>query len=527
MARNQNLKKWLFKGIVLITILVTVAGCAGAAATNTAGTNTTVLVKRGNLVNSISATGSVSSLQSATISWQTSGKVGNVAATLGQTVKADDVLASLDPNTLSPSIIQAQSDLISAQQALADLQKPQPLQIAQAESNLATAQTNLNDLTNPTALAISQAEAAVVTAQANVTTAQNAYTTIMKGGRGTQLAIDTARADVLLAQQNVDLWQTNYDNIPGDPTNDYRKASALSNLTASQNALAHAQATLNWYIGPPDPAEVTQRTSDLNVAKAQLADAQQKLDQLKNPTQSDIDLAKAKVEDAQTALDTAKAGPTADDLLLAQNKVTLAQIEVNQAKLTAPFDGTITSVSVLPGDLVSNGKAAFTIDNMSKMLIDLSVSEIDVHQIKVGQPVSVTFDAIPNKEYAGQVSQIGMVGTLSQGSVYFDVTVQLTNVDSTVKPGMTAVANIEVAKADNVLEVPNRAIQTQGKNKFVVVISNGTEQQVPVTVGLVSDTMSEVSSPNLKEGDQVLVVIPSSTTTNNRNGGGFGGLFGR
>ncbi len=526
MSRSQVIKKWLFSGIALLTILA-LAGCAGGAATSTSATNITAVVQRGTLVNTINATGTVRPAQTATINWQTSGKVGQVSAKLGQTVKANDVLASLDPNTLSQSTIQAQIDLINAQQALANLQQPQPLQVAQAEANLATAQTNLNNLLNPTAVAIANAQAAVVTAQANETTAQNNYNYVTQGGRGTQLQIQTAQANLLLAQQALDNWQTQYNNISGDPTTDLRKASALSNLTNAQNNVQHAQDMLNWYLEPPDPATVAQRASDLAVAKATLADAQTKLDQLKNPTQSDIDLAKAQVTNAQTALDTAKAGPTADDLTVAQNKVTLAQLAVNASQLTAPFNGTITSVSVLPGDLVNNNTVAFQIDDMSKMLIDLSVLETDVHQIQVSQPVSVTFDAIPNKSYSGKVSQVGMVGTTSQGSVYFDVTVQLTNADSHVKSGMTAVADITVAQAKNVLEVPNRAVQSQGKNKYVTVIVNGAEQNVNVTVGLVSDTMSEVSSPNLKEGDQVLVVIPASTTTNRGGfgGGGFGGII--
>ena len=525
MSRFQTIRKWLFASVVILTIF-TLAGCSAAGATPS-NVNTTVVVRRGTIVNTISATGSVNSLQSATVTWQTTGKVGDVPVKLGQTVKVNDVLAALDPNTVSQSTIQANIDLINAQQALATLQEAQPLQIAQAESNLAAAQTDLNNLMNPTNLIIADAQAAVVTAQTNLTTAQNAYDS-MYGGKGDALAIQTAKANVLLAQQQVDQWQTNYDNIYADPTTDYRKASALSNLIAAKNNLDHAQAVLNWYLDPPNATELSQKTSDLNVAKAQLADAQTKLDQLKNPTQSDIDLAKAKVQDAQTALDKAKAGPTADDLAVAQNRVTLAQLAVNQSKLTAPFDGTITSVSVLPGDLVNNGKVAFQIDNMSTMQIDLSVSEIDVHQIQVSQPVSVTFDAIPNQEFSGQVSQIGMIGTLNQGSVYFNVTVQLKNQNGTIKPGMTAVANIETARAANVLEVPNRAVQSQGKNKFVTVIRNGAEQNINVTVGLVSDTLSEVSSPDLKEGDQVVVVIPTSTTTNRTGGGGFGvgGIFG-
>ncbi len=517
MSRFQSIRKWLYSGVALLTILA-LAGCAGGAATKApSAANTTVVVQQGTLTNSISATGSVRPAQTATINWQTSGKVGQVAVQLGQTVKANDVLASLDPNTLSQSTIQAQINLINAQQALANLQQPQPLQIAQAEANLATAQTNLNDLLNPTALVIANAQAAVVTAQTNLTTAQNDYDSL-NGGKGSDQAIQTARINILTAQKQVDKLQTAYDNMVNLADSDPRKMNALTNLIAAKNTLESAQSVLNWYLGGPTPAEVTQATTNLEVAKAALADAQTKLDQLKNPTQSDIDLAKAQVTNAQTALDTAKAGPTASDLTVAQSQVTLAQLAVNASQLTAPFDGTITSVRVLPGDLVSNGTVAFQIDDTSKMLVDLKVSEIDIHQVQVSQPVTVTFNAIPNKSYSGQVSQIGLVGTSSQGSVSFDVTVQITNVDNSIKSGMSVVASITVAEAKNVLEIPSQAIRTQGTNKFVTVVNNGIEQNVDVTVGLVSDTMSQVSSPNLKAGDHVLVVSQAANTSKGKAG---------
>jgi HlyD family secretion protein len=175
--------------------------------------------------------------------------------------------------------------------------------------------------------------------------------------------------------------------------------------------------------------------------------------------------------------------------------------------------------------MVAQGKNAFRIDDLSSLYVELQVSEIDMYQIQSGQPVSVTFDAIPEKVYAGKVTDIGLVGTSVAGVVTFPVTVQLTSADNAVKTGMTAVANIIIAKAENVLQVPNRAVQIKDGVKVVYVWhpSENTYYEVPVQVGLSSDTMTEISSDALKVGDEILVTTPTSSLRIGRMFGGGGG----
>lgn len=526
MFKNKPVLKWTLLGALLIALAIAVlVGCSrlpGAAGSNSSATANmqTVALLRGPLASTVGATGTVRSNQSATIPWQTSGKVGQVMVKMGEKVEADQALASLDPNTISQSIIQAQTDLINAQQALDDLYKPQPLQIAQAETNLSDAQTALDNLLHPTELALTQAQQAVVNAQGAVDDAQKAVNALYNG-RGDKQSIEQARAAYLLAQDKVDQLQDIYDRVHGDPTTDASKALALSNLYAAEKERDHALAALNWYLGSPSESEITDKESALALAQAQLADAQDTYNKLQNPTDVDIQLAQARVNDAQETLDKLKNGPTEQDITIAQNRITLAQASLNQANLIAPFTGTITAVNVMPGDMVSPGGVAFRIDDLSKLFVDLQVSEIDMPSIQMGQAVSITFDALPEKEYSGQVTGLGLVGSLDQGAVYFPVTVQMTSVDEAVKSGMTAVANIVISQVENVLQVPNRAIQSSDGEHFVYVMgADGTPQKVVVKVGLTSDTMSEVTSDQLKEGDQILVNVPA------QNSGGPSMLFG-
>lgn len=573
MAKFQYNHRLILLAITILTAIA-ITGCGIRRNSSNLTSTETVLLQRGTLTAVVGATGTLRSNQGATILWQTSGKVDKVLVKLGEKVQAGEVLATLDPASLAQNIIQAKVDLINAQNALADLQKPQPLKIAQAQkaltdaqtalddllqptalaiaqakTNLDNAQTALDNLLNPDALAIQQAEQAVIDDQKAVDDAQT-HVDGLKYPRGSNDQIKAANAAYVLAQSEVDRLQTVYDKTPGDPDVDAAKAQALSALETAKTKRDRALANLNWLSAPWSAQDTQDKTTALALAKARLADAQKTLDTLKNPTTQDIELAKARVKDAQDVLNqlnnptptdidlaqqrvvdaqdtlnTAKNGPTHDDLTIAETRITVAQATINQAQITAPFSGTITDVEVMPGDIVSPGIVAFRIDDLSTLYVELQVSEIDVYQIQVGQPVSVTFDGIPNSGYAGQVSDIGLVGTSVSGVVNFPVTVKLTKVDNAVKTGMTAVANVTVAQVDNVLEVPNRAVQTISGGKYVYVWRENQKNYVAVqvNVGLSSDTMTEISSNELNVGDKILVTVPTSFQGAGRIFGGGGG----
>jgi len=309
---------------------------------------------------------------------------------------------------------------------------------------------------------------------------------------------------------------------------DLKTLNDLKNPTADTIAVAQGQ------VKDAQDALVKLQTPtavDLALAEAQVKNAQDAFDKLKNPTAVDIELAKQKVADAQKTLDTLK-NPTADQITVAKSRVILAEATLAQARLTAPFAGTVTDVETLVGDTVSAGKAAFRIDDLSNLYVDLQISEVDIATIKVGQPATVAFDAISGKTYNGVVSKIVLAGTVSQGVVNYPVTVQITDGDASVLSGMTAGVDIITAKAENVLIVPNKALHNTGGQRTVTVLFQGQQISVPVTVGLVGTSYTEVTSTSLKEGDQVILTTSSTTTNSSTNirgfdagGGPGGGVF--
>ena len=154
--------------------------------------------------------------------------------------------------------------------------------------------------------------------------------------------------------------------------------------------------------------------------------------------------------------------------------------------------------------------------------MDIDVSEVDINRVQIGQPVDLTLDAVQGKSYQGTVSDISGVGKTTSGTVNFSVTVEITDKDEQIRPGMTVAANIAVTQLQDVLIIPNRAIRTQGTRRVVYILQNGTPTPVEITLGPSSNVDSQVISGDIKEGDPIVLNPPSQSIF--APGGGQGGF---
>ncbi|MFQ5616328.1 MAG: efflux RND transporter periplasmic adaptor subunit, partial [Anaerolineales bacterium] len=192
-------------------------------------------------------------------------------------------------------------------------------------------------------------------------------------------------------------------------------------------------------------------------------------------------------------------------------RIAAAQAALDQIDVAAPFDGIISDVIVKPGDQVSPGSVAFALDDLSRLLVDVEVSEVDINRIEAGQDVVLTFDAVLAKEYHGVVTEVALVGSTVQGVVSFKATVELLDADENVRPGMTAGVNVVVSQLENVLLVPNRAVRVQDGERVVYILDNRSPlpRPVPIDLGVSSETYSQITGGELKEGDKIVLNPPS------------------
>ena len=205
----------------------------------------------------------------------------------------------------------------------------------------------------------------------------------------------------------------------------------------------------------------------------------------------------------------------------AENSLQDAKDALANYYIYAPFNGVIASVVAKVGDSVSGTALGSIITNQK--IATISLNEVDIAKIKLGQKVTLTFDAIPELTITGEVAEIDSIGTVTQGVVNYNVKINFDVNDDRVKPGMSVSANIITDTAQDVLVVPNSAVKTQNGTSYVETFSapltgtaTGTQglpsatlpNQVGVEIGLVDDTNTEITS-GLKEGD---IVVTKTTT---------------
>ena len=231
----------------------------------------------------------------------------------------------------------------------------------------------------------------------------------------------------------------------------------------------------------------------------------------------DLALAEAKLEDAKRELERLLKGEESEAVKAARARVAAAEATLNLAKLIAPFDGAVTQANPVVGDQVAPGTIGFRVDDLSHLLVDVQVSEVDINTVAVGQNATLAFDAVLNQEYHGEVVAVGQAGDTVGGVVSFTVTVELTDADEQVKPGMTAAVSVIVEEVKGTLLVPNRAVRLVEGDRVVYILKDGVPQPVKITLGASSDTMSVLIDGDLKEGDMIVLNPPSF------NGGPFGG----
>jgi membrane fusion protein, macrolide-specific efflux system len=159
----------------------------------------------------------------------------------------------------------------------------------------------------------------------------------------------------------------------------------------------------------------------------------------------------------------------------------------------------------------------------------VAFSESDISKVKVGQPATITMDALSGVELASHVSAISTVGTTSSGVVSYDATLTLDQTDSRVKPGMSASASVIVGQAQGVT-VPNQAVSGSGSLGTVNVLRNGKTVPQQVVVGLRGASRTQIIG-GLKAGEQLVLTItlPSlgaGTSTTSGSSGTLGGRFG-
>lgn len=465
-----------------------------------------VVVQRGTLAAMVNATGTILAEKQTTLSFKNPGRVEQVSVQEGQAVRANEILARLETDDLDYGIAQAEQSLGQAGQSVA--QAEQSILLAelgadQAELGVGQAQAQLLRVQSPA----SQHD--IATAQAALESARASYRRLVDGPTAEEIQV--ARTNLDQAKAALDQAQAAYDQVADRPD----VAMLPQSLQLEQATIAYDAAKANFDLTMRRPSE-----AELAAARSSIVQAESSLAHLlEGVSDEDILIAQLQVEQAQLSLDQAQL--QVEQARLSHNQALLsydqAQLSLDQARhqlegtiLTAPHDGTITLVGIKEGEL-SGGQPAFVLTDLAVYHIDVSIDEIDIGRVTVGQVATITLDALPEETLTGHVDRIAETAQLDSGVVTYKVTIRLEPTDAPLRVGMTANVDIVTDLRESVLLVPNRFIRIdRTTGQAFVDLANGDQfQSIEIQIGLRDEFSSEVLA-GLEEGDTIVLIKESS-----------------
>ncbi len=516
----------------------------------------TAAVEKGTLVTSVSGSGQVSASNQVDIKPKVSGDVVWVGIKAGQEVGIGQALLSLDDTDAQKAVIDAELNIEETKLNLDKSIAQAPIDYESKLESLQTAKDNLEKKYEDTFNTVSNAFLdlpSVMTGIQNILFGEDlekqnrrwnvdVYRDLFDGkDRDLVVALaDIAEKDYKTSREAYDKNFTDFKVITRyseksvleellQETLDTTKAVAqaekselnlldtIVDIAKKRNQNINSlittfQSNLKSYIGTVngDLSSLLSQKSSLKDAKATITNTENVISILKinNPTginPVDLQIAKNNIKKKEVAL--------------ADLKAKLANYVIR-----APFAGIIAEVNVKKGDSGSSGTTLATLISRQK-IAEISLNEIDMAKVKVGQKVTLTFDAVEKLSISGEVAEIDTLGTVSQGVVNYAVKIVFDTQDERVKSGMSVSAAIITDARQNVLLVPNSAVKSEGDTNYVEVMTNNTPQQRTVEIGLTNDTVTEIVN-GIQEGEQVVTQITTATTntttqTTSRNTGGM------
>lgn len=533
----------IISGVVVLILIggyFAVQAFAGGTATPT---YTLAKVTRGNLVTTISGTGQIEANQQIDLKFQSSGTIRSIVASQGDTVQVGEVIATLDQRSAGAALTQARSALTSAQASYdkvingatatdvsisaATVDAARQSLIGKILETYTTADNLMRTVAykffiNPksdspqfgvnyssgntnTTFYISDSSAVIKVAQKH----SQANKTLTSWGESLQkLSLTTENIDayILEANANIAFYAQYFNDL----------SAAVYGLEES----AQFQTVINGYKNDASGARNSINSAATSLASSQASYTSAKLQysqKVAPARQEDISTAQASLESAKASYQNA--------LLTYDNTI-----------LKAPFVGQIGTLSLKIGDQASSGTSVGTLitpDSYAK----ISLNEVDVAKVKVGDEATITFDALSDITMKGRVAEVDSVGAVTSGVVNYGVKIALETQDARIKPGMSVSVVITANSKQDALIVPNAAVKSDTRGSYVQILPGiktvgqvtSKEKPMPkaVTTGVSNETSSEIIS-GLEEGDVIIIrtttgakstAVTKTSSTNQRTMG--------
>lgn len=430
--KTQLKRKKLLVGSLAVLAVFAIVGFFYFGNRTSAAEYTTAPVQRGDVRNTVTATGTLKAVSTVTVGSQASGTISAIYADFNSTVKKGQVIAQLDPSTVMAQVTQSRANVEQVRANVANLRVGVEQARAEYQRSLA---------------ALAQAQAGVTTARAGTVAAQS--------------TVQNNQAGVASSEANVAVMKAQMDDAQAVLNQDQSLASSgvisQRELNTSQTNFKTAQARYQQALAQLSQAKLSQQSS----AKAGVVQSNASVQQ----AQAQVTQAQAQVQQSLAGIKQAETQVTQGLAQIEQAEASLRLAELNQNNLTitSPIDGVVVSRDVEVGQTVAASMSAptlFTIANdLTQMQVIASVDQADIALVEKAKTVNFTVDAFVGDNFTGTVNQIRLNPTTTQNVVTYSVVIDVKNPDLKLKPGMTANLEFTIDERNNVLKVPNAALR--------------------------------------------------------------------
>jgi len=462
-------------------------------------------VSKGTVVKEVLETGIVKVSEERNLSFKDTGRIEKIYVEVGDIIKIGQKLAQLDNSQLYIQLEEAQAALevaqakkIDAQVSLKNAQQDLKDIEADAKEDLKNAYQDALSVLDDCYLKIYDAFNVAKLIQRTYFTSSDQEGINVRDNRDRiERALNQAESYIEEAKndsqnEKIDTALSEVEDALEDTTNALEAIRDTTETTVYRNDVSSA-----------DKTSLDNQKSYIITAHTNIVNAQQTISTTKITNTTNINTAQATISTLETKLQ--EDGLYQAQINQAQAKILLLQDQIQESILRTPNKGQIIKVNKKEGEIVKVTESVISFLPAHPFQIEVDIYEEDIVNVKIANPVDITLVAFPDQVFKGRVVSIDPAEELIEGVVYYGIAIDFEETKEGIKPGMTADIVIETDKKENVLVIPENALEKINGKKIVKVFKDGEIEEREIEIGLEGDNdLIEVVS-GLEEGEEIAI----------------------
>ncbi|HCK13990.1 TPA: hypothetical protein DHW51_07695 [Candidatus Poribacteria bacterium] len=450
------------------------------------------IVKRGDFQERISATGNLEALVEVEVKSNVEGEIVKLLVDEGDYVEAGQILLELDPKRIIEDKRQAEANVDAAKASVKQAELNTELKRSQLATRLTEAENNFKIAKSNLTTTKAESESRLISAETDIQTTKNNLEQDQLSLEQARLSLNQAKltlidneaslvsSEVNLANakserdRNKDLFEKKFVSKKALEETETRFASATSQHNSSKQRVAAQKQTIESQKKTVKAKEsiIGTRNSTLRYQKLNLEKLREMRKAQEQRNQLQLDIAKTQLD--QTSMTTEQEQVVSEQskiiaeagLLRNESSLETEKERLNWTTIRAPISGTITTLELEEGEIVTSGRSAFsqspplmTISDLSQMVVKTYINEVDMEKLKMDQLAEIVSDTYKGRIYQGRVVEISPIGVERDNIISFEIMIEVIDSPPELRPGMSTDVDIITYEEKAVLLVPIEAVQ--------------------------------------------------------------------